>query len=151
MTHLNRYWVLPGLASRNSRRVCLCWLRSKRQSTSSSMAPHTGVSFVHIRSCLRFFLTVRAPCSRCDDVCGVSESIITGTPIPLGTGMFRLLQVHQLELACVTCQLTQLSQSETKEAAGRPSAGWSLHNNEYHRYCVRAVEPCCHISVQMQP
>ena len=32
--------------------------------------------------------------SRCDDVCGVSESIITGTPIPLGTGMFRLLQVQ---------------------------------------------------------
>ena len=107
---------------------------------------------IHPHSCVpEVILTVRAPCSRCDDVCGVSESIITGTPIPLGTGMFRLLQVHQLELACVTCQLTQLSQSETKEAAGRPSAGWSLHNNEYHRYCVRAVEPCRDIPVQMQP
>jgi hypothetical protein len=39
-------------------------------------------------------VSLACPRSRCDDVCGVSESIITGTPIPLGTGMFRLLQVQ---------------------------------------------------------
>ena len=63
--------------------------------------------FCSFRSNDLVFTHCSRPCSRCDDVCGVSESIITGTPIPLGTGMFRLLQVHVLEFSCARCLLTQ--------------------------------------------
>lgn len=31
---------------------------------------------------------------RCDDIVGVSECIIMGTPIPLGTGCFKLLKAN---------------------------------------------------------
>ena len=48
------------------------------------------------------------------------------------TGMFRLLQVLLRGASSFTLSLIA-TQSETKEAAGRPPVGWGLHNNEYHR------------------
>lgn len=104
-------------------------------------AAHRYTLFVwkQLCTCICAFSRIR---SRCDDVCGVSESIITGTPIPLGTGMFRLLQVHLAWHSILSLLYEIFTQSENKEAAGRPPVGWSLHNNEYHRF---GTKTCCRV------
>lgn len=39
-----------------------------------------------------------------DAICGVSESIIMGIPIPVGTGMFKLLQKYPFHIIHNMCE-----------------------------------------------
>ena len=66
---------------------------------------------------------------RVDAVAGVSECIIMGIPIPLGTGIFKLLQrTPKVKLPAAKPLLFPSSSKHLKLGASRPGSGLSSRN-----------------------